>query len=83
MDEWIEIGGRVEESLRAEAASNAGNPSGMTESERILVEECTPKLDALVAQALVLDDATAVLQQETLDESVKSTNQADLFPIQI
>ncbi len=75
MEEWIAIGGRVEESLRAEAASNTADTAGMTESERILVEECTPTLDAVVAQALVLDDATAVLQDDTLDESVKSTNQ--------
>ena len=75
MEEWIAIGGRVEESLRAEAAAGNANPAGMTESERILVEECTPALDALVAQAIALDEATAVLQDETLDESVKSTNQ--------
>ena len=74
MDEWIAIGQRVEESLRAEAAAGNTNTTGMTESERILVEECTPKLDAVVAQAMVLDEATAVLQDETLDESVKSTN---------
>ncbi len=75
MEEWIAIGGRVEESLRAEAASGNSNTTGMTESERILVEECTPTLDAVVAQAISLDEATAVLQDETLDESVKSTNQ--------
>ncbi len=75
MEQWIAIGGRVEESLRAEAAAGNSNTTGMTESERILVEECTPTLDALVAQAMVLDDATAALQDETLDESVKSTNQ--------
>ncbi|MCI9252545.1 MAG: methyl-accepting chemotaxis protein [Lachnospiraceae bacterium] len=75
MEEWIVIGGRVEESLRAEAAAGNSNTTGMTESQRILVEECTPTLDKLVAQAMVLDDATAVLQDETLDESVKSTNQ--------
>ena len=75
MEEWIAIGGRVEESLKAEAAAGNSNTTGMTESQRILVEECTPTLDKVVAQAVALDEATAKLQEETLDASVKSTNQ--------
>lgn len=75
MEDWISIGTRVIESLEAEMAAGNSNTTGMTEAERILVEECTPTLDKLVAQALVLDDATSVLQDETLAESVKSTNQ--------
>lgn len=75
MEDWIGIGTRVMESLEAEMAAGNSNTTGMTESERILVEECTPTLDKLVAQALVLDEATSVLQDETLAESMKTTNQ--------
>lgn len=75
MEDWIGIGTRVIESLQAEMAAGNSNTTGMTESQRILVEECTPTLDKLVAQALVLDEATSVLQDETLAESMKTTNQ--------
>ncbi len=75
MEEWIAIGTKVEEALRTELSSSSMNTTGMTEAERMLVEECTPKLDQLVAQALVLDGFTSTLQDETLDESMKSTNQ--------
>ena len=75
MEEWIAIGTRVEEALRAELSGNSANVAGMTEAERMLVEECTPKLDELIAEAVVLDGFTATLQEETLEESMKSTNQ--------
>lgn len=76
MNEWMEIGERALEALKREGSAAGSTDTRQPESERILLKECSPKLDELVVQARVLADATDAIQTETLEESVTATNRA-------
>ncbi len=72
MEEWIAIGLRVESALGAELASGTADTTGYTEADRILVEECTPKLEEVAAQARILDSSVEEIQSDVLAESMNS-----------
>lgn len=65
MEEWFGIGDRVLQAL------DAGD---IDAAHTIILEECTPALERVIDLVKPLNEQTAALQEATMKESVKTTN---------
>ncbi len=73
-EDWIAIGERVIASLQKDAGITP--PSGMTDADMIIINECTPGLENVVAVATSLDAETEELQEKLIVDSVNTTKVA-------
>lgn len=65
MEEWFGVGDRVLQALTAGDIDTA---------HTIILEECTPALEHVIDLVKPLNEQTAALQEATMKESVKTTN---------
>lgn len=69
-EQWLEVGTYILQQVRE---------GDVDEAERLLLEECTPRLKTLVDLIKPLNEETRELRQQTIDKSVLLTNRAAIF----